>query len=131
MKINNHKRPIKKLYWVNTDGYFCKFLPLLYGNDGWIVTSDDRTLFLSDYKLQLLFGKKCILREVNIDTDILTEDPIKNSFFPLLLNSGDHHTVFMTHPTLNISLHNGMIIPKPEVPFLGYLHYPEDDSNGQ
>ena len=61
-------------YWVRVDGYDNKYLPI-YHNDSsqWRVDIYDRTVFISTYKLQLLFGKNCIQREVDLVNDVSEE----------------------------------------------------------
>ena len=58
-----------KYYWVKTEGYHNEYLPFYFGVDGWRVEIVDKTVFISTYKLELLFGRGCIKREVDFDKD--------------------------------------------------------------
>lgn len=59
-------------YWVKTNGYECNYTCIYRNADGsWRISVDDRVLFISDYKLELLYGKNCVLREFNKETDLI------------------------------------------------------------
>lgn len=129
-----HKRSLEKYYWVKTAGYHNEYLPLLYVEKGWIVTVRDETHFLSDYKLELLFGKNCICREINKETDILSIDPEDNVFRPILVSADNKcriDYVFMCHATIMMALADNSLIPMPRHAFIGFLKYPinKEDTN--
>lgn len=59
-------------YWVKTDGYLTKHTAIYRNANGqWRISIDDKVLFISDYKLSLLYGKDCVVRELKEEYDIL------------------------------------------------------------
>lgn len=63
-------------YWVKTSGYVNTYTAMYRNKEGsWRINIDDRTLFISDYKLELLYGKNCVVREFDKENDtILLKD---------------------------------------------------------
>lgn len=116
-------------YWIKTNGLKIKQVPFYFNGSSWKATIDDRDLFISDYKLKLLYGKDCVLRAINEETDLIETKDIEptNSFLPALVKADSgHNIVFNVHPNLKMAHHNGMLVPMPFKNIVGFLTYPED-----
>lgn len=63
---------MNKYYWIKVDGIVHKHIPIFKNVDGkWVYKSQSTTSFISDYVLELLHGKGCILREVDFENDVV------------------------------------------------------------
>lgn len=61
-----------KYYWVKVDGIIHKYIPIFKNIDGkWVYKSESTTSFISDYVLELLHGKGCVIREVDFEKDVV------------------------------------------------------------
>lgn len=64
IKPNSH-------YWIKTEGITTEHKVISTNPKGlWMVPIFDKTVFLSNYKLELLFGRNCIIREVDFTKDV-------------------------------------------------------------
>lgn len=117
-------------YWVKTGGYHSEYTPLYFNGESWKVSINDRDLFISDYKLELLFGKNSILRAINQETDLKAQHDNLNAFYPALLKADSgNDIVFMVHGNIHMAIHNGMLVPMPEFKTDLFMHYPEGKEN--
>jgi hypothetical protein len=124
--INMKKIELKPntYYWVKNSGYHAEYIPLYFSGHSWKLSIRDKDIFISNYKLELLYGKNCILREINHSTDLLKEDPEISCFFPALVESDSgSDIVFFIHPILRMADHNGMLVPIDKALIKGYLKY--------
>lgn len=63
---------MNKYYWVKVDGIIHKYIPIFKNVDGeWVYKSQTTTSFISDYVLELLHGKGCVIREVDFENDVV------------------------------------------------------------
>ncbi|AUR87580.1 hypothetical protein NVP1101O_169 [Vibrio phage 1.101.O._10N.261.45.C6] len=81
-----------KYYWIKTDGIIHKYVPIYRNNWGsWCVDTESTRVFLSDYKLKLLYGSDCIDREVDFENDLvdMEDEGLQLYYFTF----GDHTQV--------------------------------------
>ncbi len=103
----------KAYYWVKTEGYHQKHTPLYHSTDGWRVEINDKTVFISTYKLELLFGKGCVKEMVMFEADRAKEEK-KNAFLPYVIDTEDEHDAYhvvLYNPVVGLALINGMLAP--------------------
>lgn len=62
-------------YWIKVGGIVHKYIPMFRNFEGyWCYDQLSTRVFISDYKLQLLHGKDCIVRPVDFVNDITDWD---------------------------------------------------------
>lgn len=110
-----------KYYWVKTDGYDLKYRAFLFNGTSWKISFQDADKFISSYKLELLFGKDCVIREVDFQNDIddgtIENDPDMKLSFVDAFTLSDDGRFFVTSyiPIFGFPVINGKIIPKPDI----------------
>ena len=81
--FNEKTAKVNTYYWIqkkHTD----KIIPLLFNIDReWRVELNSETEFLSPGKLRLIYGKDCVLREVDFENDKV--DSIPEEFYQIKL----------------------------------------------
>lgn len=92
-----------KYYWVKVGGIVHKYVPIFKNIEGkWVYHSETTTSFISDYVLELLHGKGCILREVDFEKDVVDwemnslADLQRLEYFPIESDSGNPMVIFGT-----------------------------------
>tara|TARA_B100001245_G_C22756865_1_gene366349 strand:+ start:242 stop:628 length:387 start_codon:yes stop_codon:yes gene_type:complete len=110
-----------KYYWVKVDGYDLKYRAFLFNGTSWKISFHDSDKFISSYKLELLFGKDCVIREVNFEKDI-DDGTIENDLdmklsFVDAFSLSDDGRLFVTPyiPVFGFPVINGKIIPQPNI----------------
>lgn len=72
-------------YWIHTKGITHEYIPMHRNHQGsWCFDTQSTRVFISDYKLELLHGKGCILREVDFEKDVedfKSVDPLEFTYF--------------------------------------------------
>lgn len=97
---------------VFTDGFHHKYSPIYYGNDGWKININDSVSFISTATLEKLYGKECIIREVDFlkDTFLVDNNYTNNSFDYIFVNSEDNKPMVLTgYVNSNIIMHYGRL----------------------
>ena len=110
-------RETDQFYWVETNGYHQQYTPLYFNKaKQWRVEINDKTVFISEYKLELLFGRGCVKRPVDFEADKATFEEVKNQngFFPYICDTEDGKpTILMFNNALQVAKINGMLAPMP------------------
>jgi hypothetical protein len=134
MTKKNIKRKGNTYYWIKTEGYHSVYSPFYYNGESWKVEINDRTCFISDYKLELLFGKGCIDRMVDLEKDstqftvgdientVELDNNLRYMYVTSDSNNGSY-TVFNFITLYNTMFHNGMMIINKEWKTFGILSY--------
>lgn len=100
-------------YWVRTAGYHDEFTPLYFNKDKQFrLEYNDKTLFLSEHKLEQLFGKNCVSRKVDFTTDTCENPEEKNAFLPYLVDTDSGEPfIILFNPAINLGLSCGKVVP--------------------
>lgn len=117
-----NKRKTDRYYWVKTNGYHASHTPMYLNTDNqWRIEINDTTLFISDYKLELLYGRGCVIREVDFNAD-LNSAPKQNAFLPHLVSTDNSHAVFYVNTAINMAMLNGMLVPMKDTQGALFFH---------
>jgi hypothetical protein len=117
-------RQIKKYYWIKVSGMINEFLPIYYNNGKWRISIQDSTKIVSENTLKLIFGKDCILREVDFKKDI-SLSPFDTSTIQAIHVISDNgiDSCLMYYPCLNCVEIHGQLTPFKIKDIKGYLIY--------
>jgi len=128
--FNEKTSQSNKYYWVKNKNTGA-IIPLLFNIDRqWRVEVNYEVEFFSPGRLRLMYGKECVLREVNFEKDIidvLPADRYSVKFAPFALPNDkpteDPHIIFRNDFVVATG---GMYIPTHSFPSEGnYLKYNE------
>lgn len=108
--------PLSTHWWVRTTGYHMEHsLFYLNADNRWKVDINDKSVFISHQALERLFGKGCVIRPLDLSTDIaLDSEPSPrqlNAFMPHLLDNDEATVVILVNPAIKAAIINGMLIP--------------------
>ena len=88
-------------YWIKTSGIIHKYIPMYRNHSGqWKHETLTDSNYISDYKLKLLYGKDCVVREVDFELDLVEwvqnsyEDLQRLEFFVIESESGSPVVLF-------------------------------------
>lgn len=120
-------------YWVNTAGYHNSQAPMYWGVDGWKLELGDSHKFVSHRVLESIYGKNCVIREVDFEKDVLDlntdqadEKIMLNTLNFIVMKSDNGEPVIMNYyPAFRMMNHNGMLILLRDNDF-SYLVYKQN-----
>lgn len=119
----------KGYYWVKTKGYHREYSPLYFNGTSWKISINDKDLFISTYKLELLYGRSCVIRAIDKSIDMNDNPDRINAFIPCLSQSNcGNDMILSAHPLLNMVFINGMLAPIKEEDINGWLIYAKGDN---
>lgn len=114
-------------YWIKHED---TYTPVYHNYEKqWKVLIANKTRFITYAKLKSIFGKECLIREVNFDTDKMQGELPKHGanilLFPFAFQSDTgKNTIAMKNN--NVILIDNMIIPSSQIEDCFYLDYCEE-----
>ena len=116
-----------KYYWVKT-GEYKDPLPFYFSKDGFRVDIVGRTNFITPYALGLIFGKDCILREVDFVNDLIENSEVESPLdvIPFAIEEDGKIQEQIMFGNAQSVLYANMLIPTTSFPVGKYIKFKKD-----
>lgn len=98
-------------YWIFTNGFYHKYSPVYYGNDGWKITQNDSVSFVSTHTLKKIYGNESIIRKVDFTKDQIEPCDKHSSVFDFIVLESENNKpmVFTGYANLNLFVYYGKL----------------------